>query len=301
MLIKNIRTKLKQAYTETITGERPIPIAAVNDSPEQEHILNWFSRLDLLYGVPFNYLCADESLLPEESIRFFYIDNNWITALMDGAYSLGSVTEGDLAHDQVYGNVISKHLKLPTPEGQPETVLTSGGVNHQVLTGFLLRSIAVSGWPNLQIEGFQDSQDNPPLLILRKSKISPDILLCIFKGEVDILQISTPAEGIHFGFDDQSGGDVPYTLTFKTMGSSDPQDNGKRPDPSNPPSPSTQLTIDPDTYYRDPITRVVRVSTLAQAIQKAISTSTPPFTSAEFGLQMTVGVDTSLLTQKTTD
>ncbi|AIK95694.1 hypothetical protein [Candidatus Odyssella acanthamoebae] len=295
MLIKNIRTQLKQAYAETIAGKITIPVTSTNDSPEQEHILNWFSRLRLLYGVPFNYLCADESLLPKESIRFFSIDNNWITALIDGAYSLGSVTEGDFAHDQVYGNVISKHLNLPTPKGQPETILTSGGVNHQVLTGFLLRSIAVSGWPKLHIEGFNGSQSNPPLLMLRKSKISPDILLCIFEGEVDTLQISTPSEGIHFGFDDQSAeqssNNDPYILTLKTMDLNNPEQNGEKTEAS--------ITIG-STYYRDPTTRVVSMSALANAIQTIVQKTMPDqnVTAAEFGLQMTVGVDSSILTQK---
>jgi len=297
MLVKNIRSKLKQAYTEVIEGKRSLPAHITDSSPEEAHILNWFFKLNLLYGVPFNYLCPDESLLPKESIRFFYLDNNWISALIDGAYSLGSVTESDAVHDQVYQDIIRQHLNLSTSKEQPEAIIPRKGVNKQVLTGFLLRSIAVSGWPNLQIEGFHDSNENPPLELLRKDKISPDIMLCIFNGEVDSLQISNPPEGIHFGFDNQSVEESyhhePYTLTIKTMDLNDPQKNGI---PT-----SSSITID-ESYYRDPTTRVLKISTLANAIQTIVQETMPdqPVTSAEFGLQMTVGVDMSLLNKKIT-
>jgi hypothetical protein len=43
----------------------------------------------VLHGVPFNYLVPDEGMPSPESIRFFYLDMNWVDALLDGAFSIG--------------------------------------------------------------------------------------------------------------------------------------------------------------------------------------------------------------------
>jgi hypothetical protein len=54
-----------------------------------EDLSKWLGRLRLLKGVPFNYLVPDERMLPPESIRFFYLDMNWVDSLLDGAFSIG--------------------------------------------------------------------------------------------------------------------------------------------------------------------------------------------------------------------
>ena len=55
-------------------------------------MLAWFANLAMLEGVPFNYLVPDERMLPPESIRFFHVDQDWIDALIDGAFSIGRAT-----------------------------------------------------------------------------------------------------------------------------------------------------------------------------------------------------------------
>ena len=52
-------------------------------------LINWLAGLKILNGVPFNYLVADESLFPSESIKFFQLDQTWMSALLDGALSIG--------------------------------------------------------------------------------------------------------------------------------------------------------------------------------------------------------------------
>ncbi len=44
-------------------------------------VVRFLARLRLLEGVPFNYLVPDATMLPLESIRFFYVDRNWLDAL----------------------------------------------------------------------------------------------------------------------------------------------------------------------------------------------------------------------------
>ncbi|MBK9091949.1 MAG: hypothetical protein IPM84_04090 [Anaerolineae bacterium] len=101
-------------------------------------VRRWFEGLALLRGVPFNYLAPSERMLPQESLRFFWIDPEWIRCLHDGAFSVGRVLpsdhERDAAHDQ--------HA-LAKP--------------HAIVTGFLLRSEVVSGWPDLQVDGYDEA------------------------------------------------------------------------------------------------------------------------------------------------
>ena len=80
--------------------------AAIQSSLEAvlvpEQISKWLGRLRLLKGVPFNYLVPDERMLPPESIRFFYLDINWIDSLLDGAFSIGrnlTKTENAFSHN----------------------------------------------------------------------------------------------------------------------------------------------------------------------------------------------------------
>ena len=53
-----------------------------------EDLVEWIARLVLLYPVPFHYLVPHQSLLPSESLRFFHLDDNWVDALVDGAFSI---------------------------------------------------------------------------------------------------------------------------------------------------------------------------------------------------------------------
>lgn len=55
----------------------------------ENHVIDFIARLALLDNIPFQYLVPDERLLPQESLRFFHIDNNWIRALIDGVLSIG--------------------------------------------------------------------------------------------------------------------------------------------------------------------------------------------------------------------
>ena len=60
-----------------------------------EELRDWLVRLRLLHDVPFAYFVADTQLLPEESIRWFYVDRRWTDALVQGALSVGTVNTDD--------------------------------------------------------------------------------------------------------------------------------------------------------------------------------------------------------------
>ena len=70
------------------------------DAEEQawDSVVAWLTRLRLLEGVPFSYIVSSEEMLPNESIRFFHMDRNWLDALLDGALSTGILdTRGPFA------------------------------------------------------------------------------------------------------------------------------------------------------------------------------------------------------------
>ena len=127
----------------------------------------------LLYGVPFHYLVPDEEMLPAESIRFFYLNPEWINCLLQGACSVGRTSHTDELADQLlrarFFEVSEKlAFKLRSsakqaadrrrdateatkrtvpgapPDAHPDAIL------HWPLSGYLLRSAAVESWIGLE-------------------------------------------------------------------------------------------------------------------------------------------------------
>lgn len=167
----------------------------------------WLARLLLLYPVPFDNLVPDERLLPAESLRFFYRDENWLSAAIDGALSLGadstkhlhfSVLIKDLllAAGQQQQAAVRARLRGQEPAAAAEVPAPSG-----VVSGFLLRSALVSGWPNLAV--FAQDERASPLPILRIDHLAPGILLCLFDGVPHQLTLREPSESLRFGLDEQ--------------------------------------------------------------------------------------------------
>lgn len=101
---QRIQDKLQGIFAYQATfDQRKKRLATSPKTPDV--ITQWLSQLRLLKGVPFNYLVPYEAMLPTESMRFFYIDSNWIQSLLDGACSIGSATTnrvGSLHHTKTY-------------------------------------------------------------------------------------------------------------------------------------------------------------------------------------------------------
>ena len=286
-----VKHAVHEAFKEAL--QDPTKLAALQDGTStkdksrEETITEWLSKLKLLDGVPFYYLVAGEGMLPKESIRFFYVDPNWITAVVDGAFSLGTTTYSDVAHDTVHAPILHQkahecaHQHRAQLLGQP---LPSTEAAQGPITGFILRSMAVSAFPGLEVEGYQGTTK---LDILRMEHLSKDILLCLFKGELGTLEIHNPPEGLHFGLDIEK--QEKFTKSLKTMNSEKPEKNGCSIDDS-----AIEIT---KGFYRNE-KNTLKIETLASAIkQKLTEVGYPPtqFTAAEFALQMIEGVDMAKL------
>ena len=175
-------------------------------------IASFLGRLALLYGIPFENLVPDVRMLPQESIRFFYIDSNWLEALVDGALSIGVHSERDIRYSKVmqYGirdatAKASGTLRASLRNEAPQVNNTKAGENDKTdsstRAGFLMRSAIVSGWPGLEVCGYQTpaEDDAARLKLLRLERLSPDVLLCIFENIPKLVVINEPAEDFHFG------------------------------------------------------------------------------------------------------
>jgi hypothetical protein len=251
---KNLSVSLynwKRTHRQSLQNvETHLPVYNQPNTELPESIYNWFEDLNLLKGVPFNYLVPDELMLPVESIRFFYLDSLWIECLLDGAFSIGRVTTSDHKHDQ-------------------ENKTNPAVNNYPTVTGFLLRSDVVSGWPGLLVDGYNEvvNNDQPvdedkKIELLRMERLSPNVLICLFKGEIKTVDIHQKPETLHFGLDLDD-----EKKTYKQLRSGKNIYSGVFP-------------------WRDKNKKVININNLAIAIKNSSS-----FTSAQLALEMIEGVE----------
>lgn len=150
----------------------------------EQHLLPWLTKLSNLENVPGNYLVPDEGLLPQESIRFFYLDKNWLAAALCGAFSIGG--EWDKESQQAI-NPFTNFLQL----------------QQAYRKGFLLRSDVVHSWPGLLVHGVTaNGQQEVPL----RRQVARNIVLCLFKNEVKEVVFYQKPEVMHFGLLQQGNG-----------------------------------------------------------------------------------------------
>jgi hypothetical protein len=187
-----------------------------HDPDDGDHVVpgelrRFLAGLRLLHGVPFSYLVPDAELLPRESIRFFYLDRRWTDALVQGALSVGTITTADRAqleavYPHIRADVDEAERVIRTPHGE-ERLSGAGGS----ITGFLLRSRAVSGWPGLHVRAYRrdvleddvlstEAESHPDRLkLLRIERLAPAVLLVLIDGVPEVVHIEEPRRGIQFG------------------------------------------------------------------------------------------------------
>ena len=187
--------------TEVLGQSAVPPAVSVNVSETMQSVAAWLANLSLLYPVPFSYLVSDQRLLPVESIRFFYLDQNWMEALMAGALSLAIHNSNDVAMQAAmlpYLNqaVAQQQEKLYQARADALPAAGANGVN---VTGMLIRSQLVSGWPKLVISAMFGGA---PVQIIRNDCPADNVRLCLFAGIPDTITLAEPYQGLLFGVDD---------------------------------------------------------------------------------------------------
>lgn len=151
----------------------------------------WLERLSLLEVVPTNYLLPHPSLLAEEQIQFFRLDMNWVYHLIQGALTVGEAWEPPLALMQGAGAT-----SIPTKDRNKDFPMA---------TGFLLRSQAVSDFPDLHIDAFNTAEKAMEKMVERR--LDDKTLCCIFKSNKAIKKVNLylQAKAMHFGFTKKNG------------------------------------------------------------------------------------------------
>src|SRR6266700_7898445 len=98
----------------------PAQVAA--DEPQAtlpSYATSFLAHLRLLVGVPFQYLIPDAAMLPDESIRFFYLDRSWTDRLVDGVLAVGEVGSREPAHHHTAGPALAALLDTLEPGVRP--------------------------------------------------------------------------------------------------------------------------------------------------------------------------------------
>lgn len=260
-------------------------------------VRTWLGRLKLLYGVPIQYLVPDEGMLPPESIRFFYLDDNWVDALVDGAFSIGRT----LSTDEDAASLTLDRAAAPTVDARSDDAsagiraaalgVSVPDVSFQTVAGFLLRSSLVADHPGMGVNAYpqggtpEDGNDENIVLldILRLERLGPnsDTMLCLIAGDPVRIDVHEAPEALHYGIDRFGEGGTTKVVRRFTR------------DPDGSVTMSHDLvTLDlgADGAFRSGAPRTMKMAKVASLIAAA---QQPPLTaidSAIMGFEMTEGV-----------
>lgn len=289
-----------QNYLKEKTGQTPL----------EQAIIKWLGTLSLFYGVPFVNLVPDERMLPVESIRFFYVDPNWIDSMLDGAMSIVTHSTRDECLQLNYTPNYRRGADQKRIEVRPALFNQEAPDDAAVgatMTGFLMRSQVVAGWPGLEVKAYRSEELNPENEIkplLRINRLAPDVLLVLIPVIPAVIHISEPAEGLRFGVsakkarDDQQGTpaadpDSAYLVAPRGLGLAV---EGKVHRQAG-----EQITQDEKSWAQVPLRpgndRVLNVvqlqENLCQKLQaaRALGPDAANLTPAQFGIQMVRAAD----------
>jgi hypothetical protein len=174
-------------------------LAALVRGDAMNPVTDWLARLALLHPVPFRHLVPEERMLPVESLRFFYLDDGWLSALIDGALSIGVEGSRDLELHQAISTPLLAAVaeKLGTVRAElrdrPDLAVQTDAAP-KLRSGLLLRSEAVAGWPGLTV-----TADGGATALLRLDRLSDSVLLALFDGVPATVTLGEPWHGLHFG------------------------------------------------------------------------------------------------------
>jgi hypothetical protein len=181
------RQVIRDAHAAAVAGSADAHIPQVQAAAPSAHaepptdLLDWLESLRKLQFIPHAYLLPDERILPAESIRFFTVDQRWLDALTDGVLS-----------------AVRAPTRYAAQCRDAETRLLAR-LPALMLSGFFLRSAAVSGWPGLEVTA-ADAQDNP-LTLYPRARLSPSIACYLFVGRIGSVTLRQSADTVHLSIE----------------------------------------------------------------------------------------------------
>ncbi|MGW1077670.1 hypothetical protein [Streptomyces sp. NPDC002537] len=182
-------------------SQEPAGAAAVGGGGPVEEWL--WDPVDLLGLLPAWYLVPmAEAALPSDSLRFFSIDHQWLSAFCDGMLAVGTHTALDEALTPLLAEVIFK----------PRTA------TQDPACGILMRSEVIRAWPHHPIAG-KGSSSHPIVIdkdpgyfsvqggatLLARTQVSPDTVLLLFDKAPTTVTLQEPGHVMQFGLDTDTG------------------------------------------------------------------------------------------------
>ena len=126
--------------------------------------------------IPINYLIPCSDFLTPDSLRFFYIDRNWIDAFVDGALSIGNTLDID-GTDPIKAGIkdsVARYENTPIdyPLGRHKPQMPR--------YGFLIRSNVIKTWPDVRFAApFPEHFKGGKLEILGTRRLASDIMMVL--------------------------------------------------------------------------------------------------------------------------
>jgi hypothetical protein len=252
------------------------------------HVYSWIMDTLHLDNIPAHYLLPDPSFLPNKTLRFFYIDENWTDALIDDALSLanywGQTPDKDFCRTAIK-NAINKRLKTHDPQ--------VGGWHVQMPQyGFLIRSQLLVQFPDLAVAIKYSPSRTQPLIptdstidttqnqpeqahIFIQKQLSDDTMYCLFDyipPDLEEITFTLPphqqlfivGQGLH---------DTSLKLSFKKQYTQPDPTKQKDQDTRNPLHPQGTLT-EKDSLLNWP-TRTVKYKAFALSLYKRLKGEDP--------------------------
>jgi hypothetical protein len=262
---------------ETLRERLSDPAQQPTDAPVPDlppYALAFLAHLRLLVGVPFGYLVPDPLMLPNESIRFFHLDRSWTDRVVDGALTVGTIGTREQAHHRAAAPQIRSQLDDREPNVRPaqrglassaDPAPTADQDAGQPITGLLLRSALVSGWPHMDVVAYAAGIK---LTLLRLERLAPAVLIALWAGVPDRIQLEEPHHGVQFGA--TSTGAALGVLRRRPDGQLSPSDDTLGAGEHAPGQPSFPFA------FRDPDLRVVEIAALRRLLSDEADQRNPP-------------------------
>ena len=168
---------------------------------QADPVADWLANLALLHPVPFSHLVPDPRLLPVDSIRFFYVDPDWVDALGAGACSIALHHSGDVAAFRSLHSHLAEAVAAKTAArlARPYRDAASVGSGRITMSGMLIRSSLVSSCPALVVTA---TAKGAPIAFARDDCPSASVRLCLFAGIPDTVALAEPYQGLLFGVEE---------------------------------------------------------------------------------------------------
>ncbi|MCJ1402454.1 hypothetical protein MMC11_005674 [Xylographa trunciseda] len=155
-------------------------------------IHNWLSNKLFLGDIPPQFLIPEPSFVPQEGLRYFYIDDFWLDCLIDGALSVANHLDHEDDHvRRDIKNVFNSYLRA----------VVTDTIKPQVpCYGFMIRSKLVETMPDLRITVAwkkADPDGHKRESVCRWTKYDKQTIICLLDRQPQELEAITLAQPPH--------------------------------------------------------------------------------------------------------